>query len=95
MKDGLGSKGFDTNDVIRMRGMLQGITAYLKEFMVGDARKPPPRRASIDAQSDYMEWYQCRMEAISEAEELLQKTEDTTRDILGVTDVNRTVCLSD
>lgn len=84
------SNGFDVNDVIRMRGLLLGITVYLKEFMMGDAPKPPPRRASVDAQSDYMEWYQCRMEAISEAEELLQETEDTAFDILGVTNANRT-----
>ena len=65
----------DPDDYMAMRARLHAMTFYLEDVMEHGLPKPLPRRASVDAQSAQMEWWDERTYAIKEAKELLEATE--------------------
>jgi hypothetical protein len=66
----------DNDDLIRLRGLIYSLTYFLEDVLRDGVPKPPPPRASADAQSADQEWHECRWQLVNEANQFLEETGD-------------------
>lgn len=63
------------DDVVKLLGIIRSLSGYLEGVLDDGVPRRLPRRASVDAVSADMEWWEERRYAINDAEEVLKEWE--------------------